>query len=806
MNLFLSWLASAAATTAVLAVEPVAVRPTAVTPFSLGQVRLLDGPFKHAETVNRTYLLSLDPDRFLYHVRVNAGLPTTVEPYGGWENSDWDFRGHTLGHYLSACSLMAARGGEPEFSRRVEYIVAELAKCQDALASKTSCAGYLDPQPESVFDRLDRGDGNVGVPYYTMHKTLAGLLDAHSLAGSAQALDVARRLGDWLVFRVGRLTSVQQQNSLRIEPGGINESMAELAAETGEPAYLRAAEALNHRLLFEPLSRGLDPLGPPSSDPLVPGGLLHGNTQVAKVLGAAREYELTGDPALRTVATNFWSFVVQHRTWIFGGNSDREHFFPRGAEAQHLSPATGEGCNTYNLLKLARHLFEWSPSAEQMDFYERALYNHILATQRPDDGRIIYFLPMQPGFRKLYGSAENTFWCCTGTGMENHAKYADTIFFHDESSLYVNLFIASELSWKEKGLTLRQDTTFPETDRTTLTIQTGKPQRLALKIRHPGWCSQLGVTINGNLESVDSSPGSYLTIEREWHDGDRIELHLPMTLRMEPLSGDPTQVAFLFGPLVLAGNLGRDGLEHKPTEYADNGKDPRGPRLPEAPVLVPGLITTREKVLAGIRPVAGQPLTFSTTGIGRPTDVTLVPLYRIVDENFSVYWRLYDDAGWEKFYAGAAPKETQRRAVESRIVDAVWSGSTSMERMHRADASVAPLISSRLRLYRDATHGSLVWKMRTTSGGPFQLRVGFDDMAHAVCDILVNGQKIADERPPSVVRTSTAKAGDAPTVRVYEIPLSLSTGKHDLEVKFVGHADLGTARIVFCDLERAAAL
>lgn len=786
------------------AAERVAEKPVAASPFSLGEVRLLDGPFKQAETVNRAYLLSLDPDRFLFHFRVNAGLPTTARPYGGWENSDWDFRGHILGHYLTACSLMAAHGGEPEFQRRVDYIVAELAKCQATLATRASHAGFLDPQPETVFDRLDRGEGNVGVPYYTMHKTLAGLLDAHNLAGSAQALDVARQLGDWFVFRIGRLTVEQVQKSLRIEHGGINESMAELAAATGDPAYLRAAESLNHRLLFEPLSRGLDPLGPPTSDPMVPGGLSHGNTQVPKALGAAREYELTGDPMLRTVASNFWDFVVHHRTWVFGGNTDREHFFARDTEAQHLTQITGEGCNTYNMLKLTRHLFSWSPAAGQMDFYERALYNHILATQRPDDGRLIYFMPLQPGFRKLYGSAENTFWCCTGSGMENHAKYSDSIYFHDERSLYVNLFVASELQWKEKGLTVRQDTAFPSEERSRLTIHTRNPQRLALNIRHPAWCNRLEVTVNGGAPSSDLAAGSYLTIDREWRDGDRIELRLPMTLRTETLPGDASRVAFLYGPLVLAGNLGRDGIDFKPAEYADNGKDVRGPRVPEEPAAVPGLVSNRADLLAHVRAVAGKSLTFATSGIGRPNDVTLVPLFRIVDESFTIYWQLFDEAGWVKTQAETGPKEAQRQAAWANVLDAVWSGSTAMEAAHGVDATSAPLVSSRLKLYRDATRGSVAWKLRAASRDPVRLRVGYADGAHTACDILVDGQKIAEERPSAdgAPRRSSDDDGNPAVIRVYEIPAQQTAGKPVVEIRFAGHSDLGTAQIVFCELAR----
>ena len=715
--------------------------PAKLSTFSLGDVRLLDGPFQHAAELNRAWLLSLEPDRFLYHCRRNAGLPTTVQPYGGWEAPDWDFAGHTLGHYLSACSLMFASTGEPEFKRRIDHMVAVLAECQAALAKRASHAGFLDPLPESVFEKLESGAGGVGVPFYTMHKTMSGLLDAHTLGGNAQALDVLKGLAAWLQFRLDRLSTGQIQTMLRIEHGGINESMASLYAITKDPDHLRLAEKLNHRLLFEPMARGEDPLGPgPGAD-----RLLHGNTQVPKALGAAREYELTGNPAYRTVATNFWNSVVQNHTWIFGGNTDAERFFARGTWSQHLTPTTGEGCNTYNMLKLTEHLFAWAPSAAAMDFYERALFNHILATQNPHDGRIIYFMSLQPGFRKLYGSRENTFWCCTGSGMENHAKYGGMIYAHDDRSLFVNLFIPSELRWAERRLTLRQETRFPDEDQTRLLIRTNQPQRLALKIRYPGWSGPIEVSINGGRQRSDASPSSYVTLEREWHDGDQVSVRLPMSLRAVPLPDDVAQVAFMFGPLVLAGQLGRDGLQFKATEFVDNGKDRRGPRPPEEPVLVPGLITTATEAVAHLRPVAGQPLTFRTEGIGRPNDVTLVPLHRIVDENYTVYWKLCDEAGWKKFIARAGPKEAERRAAQARIVDAVWTGHAGTEDAHAVHADAAPVVSSRMSLFRDATHGSVSWKLQAAPGERMTLKVGYVGTATTAFDLFVGGQKIAEE-------------------------------------------------------------
>ncbi|MBI5769493.1 MAG: glycoside hydrolase family 127 protein [Verrucomicrobia bacterium] len=770
----------------------------AVRWFAPAEVRVTGGPFQHAETINRTWLLSLDPDRFLFHFRKNAGLPTTVPPYGGWEGADWDFAGHTLGHYLSACALMAAHGGEPEFQRRVDYLVAELAKCQDALAAKVSHPGFVDPLPEERFARLERGDAGGGVPYYTMHKTMAGLIDAGELAHNAQALDVLAKLAAWLKFRIDRLTPAQLQHALRIEHGGINDALASLYAHTRNPDHLRLAEAFNHQLFFEPLSRGLDPLGPATNDPRAPGGLLHGNTQVPKALGAAREFELTGHAAYRAVAENFWRIVTQQRSFLTGGNTDSERFFARGTEAQHLTMTTAEGCNTYNLLKLTRRLFTWRPDAAAMDFYERALYNHILATQNPDTGGLIYFLSLQPGDRKRFGTREHTFWCCTGSGMENHAKYADTIYAHDERALYVNLFVPSELTWKERQLTVRQETTFPDSVETVLTVRALQPQAFALKIRHPAWCDTPIITINGLTHAAPSTPSSYLEIAREWRDGDRVIVRFPMRLQAHPLPDDPALVAFTYGPLVLAADLGRDSPAHRPTETVENGKGRRVPLAPEELVLAPGLVAGPQDLLAQVEPVPGRPLTFATRGIGRPADVTLRPLQRIVDQSYTVYFRLYDEPGWQRHFASAGAKETARRAAVASVVDIVWAGIADSETAHRVEAEAAPLVSSRLKLYRDATRGSVTWTMQLVAAEKLQLRVGVVDAAKLAFDVFIDGEKVAEERSS----TQTPPGRTDPVIKTYALPPAALAGKTAVPVRIEGRADHGMAHIAFCELSR----
>jgi DUF1680 family protein len=593
-------------------------------PFDLQQVRLLSGPFRDAMLRDEEYLLSLDGDRLLHMFRVTAGLPSSAKPYGGWEEPKVELRGHSLGHYLSACSLMFASTGDERLKAKAESIVAELAKIQRAMPSRGFHPGYLSAFPEELFDRVDAAQ-KVWAPYYTMHKIMAGLLDVYQLCGDRQALDILVRLADWVKFRVDRLSEDQQQRALDTEFGGMMEVLENLYGVTGNPDYLKTARKFDHRKVFDPLARGEDPLNG-----------LHANTQIPKAIGAARDYELTGEKRYHDVAAFFWQRVAHFRSYVIGGNSDGEMFFPPETFSKRLDANTTETCNTYNMLKLTRHLFAWDPSAEIMDFYERGLYNHILASQDPETGMVTYYVPLKPGAFKTYSTPEESFWCCVGTGMENHAKYGDTIYFRNGTTLFVNLFIASELNWKEKGLLVRQETRFPEEDATLLTFKSKKPVRLALKIRYPSWAmSGLKLTINGRENPLKSNPGSYVTVERTWKNGDVVKVRFPMSLHLEAMPDDPTLVAFLYGPIVLAGDLGKEGL-----------KDARGygvmaPQIGSLPAVeIPVLACNPREILAKLKPERGAALTFRTDGIGRPRDVLLIPFYRVFDQRYTVYWKI----------------------------------------------------------------------------------------------------------------------------------------------------------------------
>jgi uncharacterized protein len=598
-------------------------------PFPLSQVRLLDSPFRDAMLRDGNYLLSLDCDRLLRNFRVNASLPTDAKPYGGWEDPNCELRGHCVGHYLSACSLMFASTGDARFKERVDKIVAGFAECQNALATNGSHAGYLSAFPESFIDRVENRKP-VWAPWYTLHKIMAGLLDANQLCANEQALEVLTNMANWVKFRVDNLSEDKMQASLDTEFGGMNEVLANLCGVTGNTGYLKTAEAFNQKKIFDPLAAGQDRLNG-----------LHANTQIPKMIGAARQYELTGDPRDADIAKFFWLEVALHRSYVIGGHSDREHFFPTNDFAKHLSAETAETCNTYNMLKLTRHIFEWQPSATAMDFYEQALYNDILASQDPEQGMFVYLMSLKPGHFKTYSTPENSFWCCVGTGMENHAKYGDTIYFHDDNSLFVNLFIPSELSWPEKNLIVRQETKFPESDTIGLVVGTldQTPVRFALKIRWPAWAGKISVHVNGGKQKISGKPGSYVTIDREWEDGAGVEIQLPMRLHTEPLPGTTNIVAVLYGPVVLAGNLGTNGM---PNPYARDQLDLVKIPDPKVPVFIGDPKTFLKK----IKPT-DEPLVFQTKNLAQPSDVTLIPFYRANHERYSVYWNVVSAADWK---------------------------------------------------------------------------------------------------------------------------------------------------------------
>jgi DUF1680 family protein len=734
-------------------------------PFDLQDVRLLPGPFRDAMLRDQKYLLELDADRLLHSFRVTAGLPSSAQPFGGWEEPAGELRGHSMGHYLSACAMMHASTGDERFRVKADAIVTELAKAQQALPSKGFNSGFLSAYPEEFFDRVDKRV-QVWAPYYTLHKIMAGLLDMYIYCDNRQALEVVSRMADWVRFRVDRLTDEQQQAALMTEFGGMNEVLANLYSVTGNPEHLRIARKFDHKVYFDQWAAGVDNLDTPRP--------LHGNTQFPKVIGAAREYELTGEQRYYDITRFFWERVALHRSFVIGGNTDGESFFPINTFSRHLGPSSTETCNTYNMLKLTRHMFALDPSTEKMDFYERGLFNHILASQDPDTGMMCYYVPLRPGAFKTYSTPDKSFWCCVGTGMENPARFGDTIYFHDDQSLYLNLFIASRLTWKEKGLAVSQETRFPEQDTTRLTFEVQKPVRLALKVRYPSWAqSGMTLTVNGRNQAVTSKPGSYVAVEREWRNGDTVQVRLPMSLRMEALPDDPNFIALLYGPIVLAGNLGKEGLTQE-TRYG-----PSAPQLGRVPsVAVPAFVGGVQEVLARVKPAADAPLTFRTSGLAQPGDVTLIPFYKASDIRYTVYWKVYSPADWAKRKADIAAAESRRAEIERRTVDAVKIANEQSERDHNLQQENSRTAAFEGKGVREARNGWFSYDIKVIPDKPMLLvctYIGSEGRSRAF-DVLVDGEKIATQR----LEIHPTEMFDVE----YKLPEQLTRGKQKITVKF----------------------
>ena len=516
-----------------------------VEPFPMNQVKLLGSPFKDAMEVNRQWLHGLPNDRLLHTFRLNVGLPSSAEALGGWEKPDCELRGHFAGgHYLSACALTYASTGDGSIKEKGSQLVAELAKCQEKHGN-----GYLSAYPEDFYTRLYDGK-RIWAPFYTYHKIVAGMMDMYAYCGDQQALAVAEKMADWTGHWSQAISYDHMQQILQIEHGGMNEALYNLYAITGKERYLEFGDRFRHAAVFDPLAEHRDQLKG-----------LHANTNIPKMTGCARRYEVTGDPYFHDVAESFWQTVTGERSYCTGGTSNEEHWrTDPGKLASELGQNTEECCCGYNMLKLARHIFGWTADARVMDYYERTLYNSRLGTQDAK-GLKSYFLPLGSGFWKYYNSQWDSFWCCTGTGVEEFAKFNDSIYFHDGRGIYVNLFVPSEVDWRQKGVRLRQETRFPESDTTTLTIHSQQPVDLAVSVRVPYWARRGGtLKLNGSIVPVFSSPSSYLTVSRVWRDGDRLEVSFPMSLHVETIPDDPSLQAVMYGPLVLAGKAGDQGL------------------------------------------------------------------------------------------------------------------------------------------------------------------------------------------------------------------------------------------------------
>lgn len=664
--------------------------------FPLSSVRLLESPFKKAQQTDLKYILSLDADRLLAPYFKEAGLETKAINYPNWENTGLD--GHIGGHYLSALSEMYAATGNPQIKERLDYMLNRLEKCQQKNGN-----GYIGGVPgskelwqEIAQGKIDAGSfslNNKWVPWYNIHKVYAGLVDAYTLTGNDKAKKMLIQLSDWCLTLTANLSDAQIQEILRSEHGGMNEVFADVAAITGDKKYLTLAQKFSHKTILDPLLENKDVLNG-----------MHANTQIPKVIGFMRVAEVSGDKNWANAANFFWNTVVNNRTISIGGNSVREHFNPATDFSSMLESREGpETCNSYNMLKLSKHLFLANPSSKYMDYYERTTYNHILSSQHPDGG-FVYFTPIRPRHYRVYSEAQQSFWCCVGSGLENHGKYGELIYAHDQQNLYVNLFIPSTLNWKEKGISLTQNTKFPFEEQSSIILTLKKAQQFAIKFRYPSWVEngQLKIKVNNQEMNLVKDQNSYVSIERKWKSGDVISILLPMQNKTEQLPDKSDWVSFVRGPIVLAAITDTTDLKGLTADDSRMGHIASGAIYPieDAPLLV----SNNQHLASSLKAVAKKPFTFSASDLmyqEKYKELQLVPFFQIHDARYMLYWPYTTKEKLPEIQKAMKEREEAQMQLEAITLDVVTAGEQQPESDHNFKGEKTDTGTFKERHYRN---------------------------------------------------------------------------------------------------------
>jgi len=745
--------------------------------FPLGEVMLLDGPFKHARDLNLDVILQYDVDRLLSPFQKEAGLPEKASGYPNWEGLD----GHIGGHYLSALAMNYAGTGNAACKKRMEYMIGVLGICQDAHTKHSAVwgVGYAGgvPRSQEIWSTLKDGDFKAyraaWVPWYNLHKMYAGLRDAWIYAGNKDARRIFLKFCDWGIQITASLTEEQMQFMLDMEHGGMNEIFADAYQISGDTRYLTAARRFSHKALLDPLSSGIDNLDNK-----------HANTQVPKAIGFQRIAELTRDKQYSDAGRFFWKTVTRNRSLAFGGNSRRE-FFPAVASCEDfVNDIEGpETCNSYNMLKLTEDLFRVYPSAQYVDYYERTLYNHILSTQHPVSGGYVYFTPARPRHYRVYSSPNEAMWCCVGSGMENHAKYSQFIYTHNNDSLFFNLFVASELHWAEKGMRIRQETNFPFEQQTRLKITEGA-SHFTLMVRYPSWVSagMLKIKVNGKNIGYTVKPSSYIAIDRKWKKGDIVEIQLPMHTHIEHLPNIPNYVAILHGPILLGAKTGTEDLKGLTADDGRWGHIANGERLPidEAPTIIednlPDLVNK-------LRPISGKPLTFTTSGLNtvHSTDLVLEPFYQIHDSRYMMYWLALTPRQYQSHIDSLGTLEKEKLIIQKRTIDFVAPGEQQPEVDHAMESDQSRTGSMHNEFWRDAQNGGYFsYQIATGNKKGLSLMVRYwgAEWGSRKFEIYIDNEKLITE--DNTGRWNQSKFIDL----VYAIPDSAILGKKYIRVKF----------------------
>ena len=744
--------------------------------FPLGDVTLLDGPLKKARDLNIQVLLKYDNDRLLAPFLKEAGLTPKGELYPNWAGLD----GHVGGHYLTALAMNAATGSEA-CRERMEYWISELQRCADANAKNHPewGKGYVGGVPGS--DRIwsNYKKGNFGpysgawVPFYNLHKMYAGLRDAWVYCGNEQAKKLFLDFCDWAIDLTSGLTDEQVERTLHTEHGGMNEVLADAYAITGDKKYLDVAKRFSHKRLLLPLEQRQDCLDN-----------MHANTQVPKVVGFERISELSGDEAYHNAASFFWDIVTGERTLAFGGNSRREHFPSKEACKDFVEDIDGpETCNTNNMLKLSEELHRRNPEARYADFYELATFNHILSSQHPEHGGYVYFTSARPRHYRNYSAPNEAMWCCVGTGMENHGKYGQFVYTHKGDNLFVNLFVSTELNWKERGIVLRQETGFPYTENSKITIAQGKG-KFTLQVRYPGWVKpgEFDVKVNGKPVSIVTGPSSYVAISRQWKKGDVVEMTFPMHNSIKYLPNLPQYIALMHGPVMLAMKTGTEDLVRLIADDSRFGQLAVGKKLPvdQAPILINNKL---EDIANQLHPIAGKPLHFTlTTRMENEIRNELMPFFELHDSRYMMYWLALSENSYKGYLDNLAKREQERQALEDRTVDKVQPGEQQPESDHFMETDRSNVGNTNDVFYRDASDGHYFSYLLQTGGQTeLSLRLkywGVGEWKSHEFDILVDDVVVTSVNNTGKYRISEFK------YETYPIPAELLKGKKQVRVKF----------------------
>ena len=745
--------------------------------FPLGDVTLLDGPLKKARDLNIKTLLQYDCDRLLAPYLKEAGLTPKAKSYPNWDGLD----GHVGGHYLTAMAINAATG-DKACRERMEYFISELQACADANAKNHPewGKGYVGGVPGSdrIWSNYKKGDfgaySGAWVPYYNIHKMYAGLRDAWVYCGNEQAKQLFLGFCDWAIDLTAGLSDAQVERTLHTEHGGMNEVLADAYAITGDKKYLDAAKRFSHHRLLVPLSQRQDCLDN-----------MHANTQVPKVVGFERIAELSGDETYHNASIYFWDIVTGERSLAFGGNSRREHFPSKEACMDFINDIDGpETCNTNNMLKLTEELHRRNPEARFADYYELATFNHILSSQHPEHGGYVYFTPARPRHYRNYSAPNEAMWCCVGTGMENHGKFGQFIYTHVGDALYVNLFVASELNWREKGLTLRQETAFPYAETSRITITNGKGE-FPLLVRYPGWVkpSSFEVKVNGQPVQIITGPSSYVTINRKWKKGDIIDITFPMHNSIKYLPNEPQYIAMMHGPIMLAAKTGTEDLAHLIADDSRFGQYASGKKLPinEAPILVNDNL---ENIANQLQPIAGKPLHFTlSTKMENAIHSEIQPFFEIHDARYMMYWLALSEENYKGYLDDLAKKEQERQALEARTVDKVQPGEQQPEADHFMETDRSQVGNTNDVFFRDASDGHYFsYLMQTGGQTDLSLRLkywGVGEWKSHEFDIFVDDVLVKEVNNTGKYRISEFK------YETYPVPAELLKDKKQVRVKFV---------------------